>query len=80
MRGWLLHLSALPVPLVVGGKTVKEVTTVVKITVLYNESCSLVRFAALCCAVLLAIQKSPQSSSPLSARSPRCAPAGGGSR
>lgn len=80
MRGWLLHPSSLPVLLVVGGKTVKEVTTVVKITVLYKELAHVMRFAARCCAVLLAIQKSPRSSSPLPARNCLSVIPGGGCR
>jgi hypothetical protein len=80
MRGWLLHLSFLPVLLVIGGKTVKEVTTVVKTTVLYKEPNSLVRFAALCCAVLLAMPKFTRLSAVTLARSRRFVPAGGGSQ
>jgi hypothetical protein len=80
MRGRLLHLSSLPVLLVIGGKTVKEVTTVVKTTVLYTQSTSIVRFVALCCAVLLAMRKITRLSTVTLARSRRFATPGGGPR
>ena len=80
MRDWLLHRFALPVLLVTGGKTVKEVTTVVKTTVLYTKSARVTRFAARCCAVLLAMPKFTRLLTMPPARSRRRASLGGDSR
>lgn len=51
MRGRCLHSISVPIHLRGGGKTVKGVTAVVKINVLYTKSVSLARFVAECGAV-----------------------------
>lgn len=80
MVGRFLHPFSVPIHLADGGKTVKGVTTVVKITVLYMKSSTVPRFAVMCCGLLLALLKITRLSSLLPAPSPRCAPAGGGLR
>ena len=80
MRGRFLHPISVPIHLADGGKRVKGVTTVVKLTVLYMKSSAVTRLAKMWCGLLLAMLKITRLSSPLPARSPRCAPAEGGPR